>query len=124
MYFEDGFQKPYPFSPDVAVDIDDVAGKKIDMADAHISQVYEWLPWLGGYLDQLPADPVKRKELLKKHFLGELSPAVRAALNKWYGTDAAGKIKFAEAFEICEYGTQPGPDDIRRLFPFLPSGSR
>jgi LmbE family N-acetylglucosaminyl deacetylase len=124
MYFEDGFQKPYPFSPDVAVDIGDVAGKKIDMADAHVSQVYEWLPWLEGYLDQVPADPMKRKELLKKHYLGELSPAVRAALAKWYGADAAGKIKFAEAFEICEYGTQPGPDDIRHLFPFLPSGSK
>ncbi len=121
MYFEDSFQKPYPFSPDVAVDIDEVAGKKLDMADAHVSQVYEWLPWLEGYLDQVPTDPVKRKDLLREHYQGQLAPTVRKTLAKWYGADAAGRIKYAEAFEICEYGARPGPEDLRRLFPFFPS---
>ena len=51
MYFEDGFQRPNPFSPDVAVSIDDVIEKKIDMLDAHVSQMYEWLPWVAGNLD-------------------------------------------------------------------------
>ena len=46
MYFQDGFQRPNPFSPDVAVSIDDVIEKKIDMMDAHVSQFYEWLPWV------------------------------------------------------------------------------
>src|SRR5207247_1422521 len=40
MYFQDGFQKPAPFAPDVAISIDDVFDKKIDMLDAHVSQVY------------------------------------------------------------------------------------
>ena len=51
MYFQDGFQRPNPFSPDVAVSIDDVIEKKIDMLDAHVSQFYEWLPWVAGNLD-------------------------------------------------------------------------
>ena len=43
LYFEDGFQKPAPFRPDIAVSIDDVVDKKVDALDAHVSQVYEWL---------------------------------------------------------------------------------
>jgi LmbE family N-acetylglucosaminyl deacetylase len=56
MYFQDGFQKPAAFSPDVAVAIDEVFDKKIEMLDAHVSQMYEWLPWHAGTLDRVPAD--------------------------------------------------------------------
>jgi LmbE family N-acetylglucosaminyl deacetylase len=121
MYFQDGFQKPNPFSPDVAVSIDDVIDKKIDMLDAHVSQVYEWLPWHAGQLEQVPKDPAARKELLRKQRAGgQLNPALRTALAKWYGEEAAKQIKFAEAFELCEYGSRPGTAEIRRLFPFFP----
>jgi hypothetical protein len=37
----------------------------------------------------------------------------------WYGKDAAGKIEYAEAFEICEYGRQPTKDELRELFPIF-----
>ena len=33
--FQDAFQRPDRFSPDVAMSIDDVIGKTIDMRDAH-----------------------------------------------------------------------------------------
>jgi LmbE family N-acetylglucosaminyl deacetylase len=121
MYFQDRFQKPAPFSPDVAVSIDDVFDKKIDMFDAHVSQMYEWLPWHDGQLDQVPKDPAARKAWLKKQRTNEPGPAVRKALAKWYGEEAAKQIKFAEAFELCEYGARPGPLEIRRLFPFFPA---
>ena len=45
----------------------------------------------------------------------------RSALARWYGEQAAEKVQYAEAFEICEYGRQPSDDEIRQLFPFLPS---
>jgi LmbE family N-acetylglucosaminyl deacetylase len=122
MYFQDGFQKPAPFSPDVAVAIDDVLQKKIDMTDAHVSQMYEWLAWHAGRLDQVPKDPAARKEWLAKgRGRGGVSPAVRKALAKWYGEQRAQEVKFAESFELCEYGARPGPEEIRRLFPFFPS---
>jgi hypothetical protein len=41
LYFSDGFQKPNPFTADIAVSIDDVIEKKVDAADALVSQVYE-----------------------------------------------------------------------------------
>jgi LmbE family N-acetylglucosaminyl deacetylase len=119
MYFQDGFQKPAPFAPDVAVSIDDVFDRKIDMLDAHVSQVYEWLPWHDGALDRVPKDPADRKRWLREQRQAEVTPAVRAALGKWYGADRAQAIKQAEAFEICEYGTRPSESDLRRLFPFF-----
>ena len=44
LYSHDGFQRPNPFRPDVAVSIDAVIDKKIRGLDAHTSQMYEWLP--------------------------------------------------------------------------------
>jgi LmbE family N-acetylglucosaminyl deacetylase len=120
MYFEDGFQKPAPFRPDVAIPIDDVIDKKIDALDAHVSQVYEWLPWHDGILDQVPKDPVARKAWLKKQRTPALSPAIREAIAKWYGPDVAAKTVNAEAFEICEYGARPDDAMLRKLFPFAP----
>jgi LmbE family N-acetylglucosaminyl deacetylase len=123
MYFQDGFQRPNPFRPDVAVIIDDVLEKKIDALDAHVSQVYEWLAWHAGQLDQVPKDPRARREWLKKGRTPGMipTPAVREALAKWYGAAAARTAKFAEAFEVCEYGSKPSEADLRRLFPFFPA---
>src|ERR671937_1317977 len=80
MYFEDGFQKPQPFRPDVAVAIDDVIEKKLDMLDAHVSQMYEWLPWVAGNLEKVPKDPVARRRWLHETRALAPTPAVRAAL--------------------------------------------
>lgn len=119
LYFEDGFQKPAPFRPDIAVSIDDVVDKKVDALDAHVSQVYEWLAWHSGVLDQVPADPVARKAWLKKTRMRPPSSSVREALVKWYGAEAAAKVQVAEAFEVCEYGTRPDEAMLRKLFPFF-----
>ncbi len=119
MYFQDGFQKPNPFTPDVAVSIDDVIDKKISMFDAHVSQMYEWLPWHDGELDKVPKDPKARIEWLKNQRGNEPNASVRKALAKWYGEEAAKNIKYAEAFEICEYGARPSQAELRRLFPFF-----
>jgi LmbE family N-acetylglucosaminyl deacetylase len=120
MYFADRFKKPTPFSPEVAVSIDDVIEKKISMFDAHVSQMYEWLPWHAGALDQVPQDPQARKDWLRYRLTrNRPSPEVRQALAKWYGPEMAERIQYAEAFEICEYGRQPSESEIRRLFPFF-----
>lgn len=120
LYYQDGFQRPNPFRPDIVVNIDDTIDKKIDALDAHVSQFYEWLPWHAGYLDQVPKDPAARKAWLKKSRGGNIAPSVREALAKTYGQEAAAKIQHVEAFEICEYGSRPSEADIKRLFPFLP----
>jgi LmbE family N-acetylglucosaminyl deacetylase len=118
-YYEDNFQKPAPFRPDVAVDIDDTYQAKIDALDAHTSQVYEWLPWVDGNLSEVPKDQVQRKRWLAELHGVAPDPAVRRALEKWYGPERAVKVLHAEAFELCEYGWQPKDEDLRRLFPML-----
>lgn len=120
LYFEDTFQKPTPFQPDIAVGIDGVFDKKIAALDAHVSQVYEWLPWVDGILPQVPKDSAARLAWLAKRYSQQISPAVRAALEKWYGPERARSVRQAEAFEICEYGRRPDEKEVRRLFPMLP----
>jgi LmbE family N-acetylglucosaminyl deacetylase len=120
MYFQDRFQSPEPFRPDVAVPIDSVFEKKIDMLDAHVSQMYEWLPWVDGILDQVPKDEPARRVWLREWRTRAITPAVRAALVRWYGAADGNAVRHAEAFQICEYGTQPDEALLRRLFPFLP----
>ena len=118
-YYEDKFQKPSPFRPDVAIDIDDTFQQKINALDAHTSQVYEWLPWVDGKLSEVPSDPAQRKKWLAQLHGAPPSPAIRRALKKWYGAEHAAKVQHAEAFELCEYGSQPNDEELRRLFPML-----
>jgi LmbE family N-acetylglucosaminyl deacetylase len=119
LYFQDFFQRPNPFRPDIAVDISAVFDKKIHAMDAHESQMYEWLPWIGGYLDKVPSNKNERKKWLAETRTVRITPEVRASLEKWYGKEKANLIKHAEAFEICEYGMQPSTEDIKRLFPII-----
>ena len=120
LYFQDNFQRPNPFRPDIAISIDDVAGKKVDALDSHVSQFYEWLPWVAGTLDQVPKDPVARKAwLAAQRQTRQITPAIRASLVKWYGAEKGNQTQSAEAFEICEYGRQPTEAEIKQLFPML-----
>lgn len=127
LYFYDHFQNP-PFTADVAVDIDDVIDDKFKMLSLHESQVYEWLPYTKGLLEQVPAEPEKRlewlhepriprdgtpidAEFLARNLIGlqseyrEAKPAVahRDTLIKRYG-EKGSKTLFAEVFGLCEYG--------------------
>jgi LmbE family N-acetylglucosaminyl deacetylase len=119
LYYEDHFQRPNPFRPDIAVDIDDVIDQKIDALDAHVSQFYEWLPWVDGKLSEVPKDPAERKAWLKRTRTRKISDPVRASLVRWYGTQKGNAAQYYEAFEICEYGAQPDEARIRQLFPML-----
>ena len=119
LYFQDRFQRPNPFRPDIAIDITNVFDKKIAALDAHESQMYEWLPWIGHYSDKVPREKTERIKWLAEARKQTIKPEVRTALEKWYGKEKAGAIKNAEAFEICEYGAQPDDEMIKRLFPMV-----
>lgn len=127
LYSSDGFKKPYPFKADIAVAIDDVFEQKVDALMALESQTFE-----GGALGNAekmsnvpPASqPELRRAWLREKWdrrAGNQSKTYRQALNQWYGAEQGEKVKYAEAFEICEYGRQPSSEDIRTLFPFFPN---
>lgn len=119
LYYQDRFMRPNPFRPDIAVDISAVFKQKVRALAAHESQVFDWLPWIGGYSDEVPAGEQARLDWLAKRTEVPISPEVRASLVKWYGEKKAKQVQYAEAFEICEYGRQPSEADIRMLFPML-----
>lgn len=122
LYFSDDFQKPYPFQADIAVDIDAVMDKKLEVMLGMVSQFYEG--GVSGSPELLTGDPVKQKErwqALRKHFIDgdmEVANRFRRSLEAWYGPERAARVRCAEAFEISEYGHRPDEAEIRRLFPF------
>lgn len=109
MYWLDRFRKPIPFEPDVVVDIDRTWPVKVAMLHEHTSQVYEWLPWLAGRLDEVPADDAERRHWLEHPFLASrdnppAATAYRDQLIARYGPDRGRSVAHVEAFECCEYG--------------------
>ena len=122
LYTEDDFKKPNPFEPDIVVPIDSVFDQKAACIDALESQFYEWNPWLFGYLDQVPKGKAERMEWTKKRAgqrSGPIADRYRAKLVELLGESEGNAVKYAEAFEVCEYGTQPSKDELKRLFPFF-----
>ena len=119
LYVEDRFTKPYPFEPDIAVDISAEFDRKVYGMAAHMSQMFEWLPWTGGQLEKVPETEEARLKWLAEWRKPVISDQVRESLEKWYGKEKAARVTAAEAFEICEYGRRPSAEEIRELFPFF-----
>ncbi|CAN5748236.1 hypothetical protein BH23PLA1_BH23PLA1_30600 [soil metagenome] len=122
MYPEDRFQKPNPFQADVVVPIDSVLDQKVACIDALGSQFYEWNPWLSGYLDEVPDSAEDRLEWTRKRAVnrwGSVADRFRDKLIEQLGEEKGKAVQTAEAFEVCEYGTQPSQEELLRLFPFF-----
>lgn len=77
LYFQDNFKKPNPFQADIAVDITSVIAKKLDGLDAHQSQFFEWLPWIGNYESEIPKDKAKQREYLLSKRVTKVNPEVK-----------------------------------------------
>jgi LmbE family N-acetylglucosaminyl deacetylase len=124
LYSSDGFQKPYPFTPDIAVSVDDSFDQKLDGIHELASQHYE-----GGangseeHVKSVPpaSDEVGRRAWLKRRWgarQGSEADKYRDLLIKLYGEEKGKAVKYAETFEICEYGRRPSLEEIKKLFPF------
>lgn len=127
MYSSDGFQKPYPFAPTIAVALEeDVMELKVQGIHELTSQAYE-----GGangsaaHVEKVvppEEDEEARKNWLRRRWQGRQSGEAqryRDTLVHWYGEERGGAVRFAETFELCEYGGKPTEGELRRLFPFF-----
>ncbi len=122
LYMKDDFQKPYPFSRDIAVIVDDVIDTKIKALAAHDSQVFEWLPWVSGAdMSEIPTGATERLAWLKNRWAKTKvwNEEEVKAIEKWYPKTKATDVKYVEFFEVCEYGKQPTEDEIKAIFPML-----
>jgi len=124
LYSYDNFQRPNPFQPDVVVSIDGVIERKLDALLTMESQFVEGGAL--GYRDPLgddPADREARRQRARERFrqrFANVADQCRDKLIELYGPEVGSQVRYAEAFEICEYGSRPAAEDLRRLFPFLP----
>jgi len=121
LYFEDGFQRPYPFNADVVVAIDAVIEKKLDALALMESQFLEG--GCNGGEAAMPKDAAARearqaqiRDNFRRRFAA-VADRFRDKLIQLYGPEKGARVKYAEAFEICEYGRRPTPEELRRLFP-------
>jgi len=137
MYSEDSFKNP-EFKGDIVIDMDDEIYTKLKIADLNVSQVYEWLPYNEESGEKVPEDKEQRFEWLKgmnitadttdeEVMAAKRGYAVRFAktaarfrkeLIERYGEERGSKIRYAEAYEICEYGAPLTEELKNKLFVF------
>jgi len=122
LYASDRFQRPNPFRADVAVAIDDVIEPTLDALLVMESQIHEG--GADGHPGLYPDDEAgrqRRRDEVRKNLAGRYAGAAntyRDALAKFYGAERAKTVRYAQAFEICEYGRQPSQADLKQMFPF------
>jgi LmbE family N-acetylglucosaminyl deacetylase len=123
MYLADDFEKPYPFTPSLVVDVDAVFAPKLAMLDCHVSQMYEWLPYNSGRSGDVPAEAAERRAWLARWLEEKGPPAARyrTLLARLYGPERAAGIRHIEAFEPCEYGRPMDTRLAATLFNFVPA---
>jgi N-acetylglucosamine malate deacetylase 1 len=123
-YSYDHFESPYPFRPDVLLDITDVYETKAHALINHESQMMDWLPWTMNQEDRIPPDYDinMRFEILEMMIIAVFSRIITDYRKLWK-KGYEKKVTKAEAFEICEYGTQPNKELLNQLFPgcYLPT---
>ena len=114
----DHFQKPNPFIASIAVDISSVIDEKIKLYDCHASQFYEWLPFIEGMENNVPVGKEQRLGWGKQNWAHReqlQAEQCRQLLIRSYG-EKGWDAKYAESFELSEYGRQATNAELVELF--------
>lgn len=120
MYHSDGFKQPYPFEATMVVSIDSVADKKWQCISAMPSQFGDADSWQGRTRPNVPKGDAERKayllDLIKQRDMN-VANTYRDRLVALYGEEKGRKVKYAEAFQINQYGRQATVDELKAMFP-------
>ena len=122
MYYSDSFLDPKPFTPTLVVGIDDVAEKKWKCISAMPSQFGDKDSWQARTLPNVPQSDGERQAFLLdivKTRASAVANQYRDRLVALYGKERGEKIKYAEAFQLSQYGRQASLDELKAMFPTL-----
>lgn len=123
-YMPDLFTKPLPLQPQVVIDIAEQMETITAMLACHRSQVFEWLAYEEGVLDQVPVDESGKLQWLLDWFSNHIRPRAdhfRTELIAAFGPESGQQISMIEAFEISEYAHVPDAATMSDLFPSMKS---
>ena len=135
MYNEDSFKNP-DFVGSYVFDVSDEIETKLHIAHLNESQVYEWLPYT--WEEDVPEGESERLAWLRGMDITEdtSDEEIMAATRGWavrfaktaarfrgelierYGEERGKKVRYAEAFELCEYGEMPTKELESELLSF------
>ncbi len=120
LFYSDAFRKPYPFDPIIAVGIDEVAQKKWDCIASLPSQFGDADSWQARYRANVPKDEAGRKafllEAVRQRSVDEAN-LYRSLLIQLYGETKGRAIRYAETFELNQYGSPATVEELKKLLP-------
>jgi LmbE family N-acetylglucosaminyl deacetylase len=119
MYYSDNFLKPTPFDPAIVAGFDEVADKKWQCIAAMPSQFGDADSWQGRTQANVPSGDRERQQWLidgVKARSAAVADKYREKLVALYGAERGQKIKYAEAFELSQYGRQARPEELKQMF--------
>jgi LmbE family N-acetylglucosaminyl deacetylase len=120
MYYSDGFQDPKPFDPTIVVGFDSVADKKWRCVSAMPSQFGDRDSWQARTRPNVPQSDAERASFLLegvKQRSVDVANQYRDTLVALYGAERGQAIKYAEAFQLNQYGRQASLDELKKMFP-------
>jgi len=123
-FLRDAFAQPTEFRADIAVDVGEEMDQLLTALCSHESQFFEWLVFDMKIAEPVPADLAGRKAFIERHWIAQRkvvdADRFRSRLEAFYGKPRAARVRYAEGYELSEYGYQPNAGEILQLFPFLP----
>lgn len=111
-YIHDDLTKPNSFTPDIVINVTPIIDKKMESLSRHVSQVFEWLPFIYPIKEAIPTTREERIAFCKRNW-GNRGGALR-----FLPLLKDPNAQYAEALERCEYGSKVTSEIAKELFPF------
>ncbi len=111
-YCHDDFTKPNSFTPDILTDTTSVIDKKMESLSFHVSQVFEWLPFIYPIMEPIPSTKGERIAFCKRNW------GNRGGVLRFLSLLNDPNAQFVEVLERCGYGAKVTPEIAKELFPF------
>jgi len=118
-YMVDLFTRPVPLRADVVLDVENQVDTIAAMLACQRSQVFEWLAYEEGNLESVPEDEAGRMQWARDWYIKHTSQRpthFRKELIAAFG-EKGNSVRFAEFFEISEYGDAADSERLATLFP-------